>query len=78
LTHRKLIPESHDLYKISRYVGDNLEEMKEARLILKDDLAPVEILGQKALNEIVDEEIQVFRSGLKGKSLKDIIEYLQE
>ncbi len=71
-----LIPKEHDLYNISRYIGDNLVEMKEASLILTDDLAPVEVLGQKALNEIVREEIDYIRSGIKGKSLFEIIEYL--
>lgn len=74
----QLITEDHDLYNISRYVDKHLEEMKEARLILKDDLAPVEILGQKALNQIVQEEIDFLRAGIKGKSLLEVFEYLTE
>lgn len=70
------IPKDHDLYDISQYVGDNTQEMTEARLILTDDLAPVEVLGQKALNEIINIEVEVIQAGLKGKSLPEIIEYL--
>ncbi len=71
-----LIPKDHDLYRISRYIKDSLVEMTEASLILTDDLAPVEVLGQKALNEIIKKEIEVIRSGIKGKSLPEILEYL--
>ncbi len=71
-----LIPKDHDLYRISRYIKDGLVEMTEASLILTDDLAPVEVLGQKALNEIIRKEIEVIRSGIKGKSLPEILEYL--
>ena len=71
-----LINNNHDLYNISRYVEESLTEMTEASLILTDDLAPVEIMGQKALNEIVNDEMDLIRSELKGKSIDDIIEYL--
>lgn len=70
------IPSGHDLYNISRYISSNLVEMTDTKLILTDDLAPVEILGQKALSEIVNSEIESIRSSLKGKSLQDIFEYL--
>ncbi|MCX7773308.1 MAG: fused MFS/spermidine synthase, partial [Clostridia bacterium] len=73
-----LIPETHDLYNIARYVGDSLTEMKEARLILTDDLAPVEILGQKSLNRIVSQEIDAIRQEIKGKSPAEIFEYLTQ
>ncbi len=71
-----LISEYHDLRHISEYVGKNMQEMTEARLILTDDLAPVDILGQRALNEIVNNEMSYVRTQLKGKSLKEILEYL--
>ncbi len=71
-----LIGKDHDLNAISEYVKDNLQEMTEARLILTDDLAPVDILGQKALNEIVNHELAYVRNQLKGKSLTEILEYL--
>lgn len=70
------IPDGHDLYDISRYISNNLVEMTDTKLILTDDLAPVEILGQKALNEIVSTEVDIVRGALKGKSLTEIIEYL--
>lgn len=73
-----LISEEHDLYDISRYIEQSLQEITEARLILTDDLAPVEMLGQKSLNAIVESEAEIIRSAIKGKSLKEIIQYFSE
>jgi hypothetical protein len=70
------IPVDHDLYNISRYINSNLVEMTDTKLVLTDDLAPVEVLGQKALSEIVKSEIEKVSGSLKGKSLQEIFEYL--
>lgn len=70
------LDENHDLYKISKYIENNLVEMTDDTLILTDDLAPVEILGQKALSEIVNSEVETFRRAIKGKSLSEIFDYL--
>ena len=70
------IPIDHDLYNISRYINSNLVEMTDTKLVLTDDLAPVEVLGQKALSEIVKSEIEKVSGSLKGKSLQEIFEYL--
>lgn len=72
------INEDHDLYLISKYIDNNLVEMTDDTLILTDDLAPVELLGQKALSEIVNAEVEGVRSMIEGKSLKEIIEYFTE
>jgi len=74
---RAAIPEDHDLYAISRFVGNNAKEIEASNLILTDDLAPVEVLGQKSLNRIVEQELEYYRSYMKGKSLKDILEMLE-
>jgi hypothetical protein len=70
------IPEGHDLYFISQYVGDNMSEVEDSGLVLTDDLAPVEVLGQKSLNKIVEQELEYYRSSIKGKGIKDILEML--
>jgi spermidine synthase len=72
------IPKGHDLRYISEYVADNIQEIGPSNLILTDDLAPVEVLGQKSLNRIVELEVEAFRSSMKGKGLKDILEMLTE
>ncbi|HOJ81322.1 MAG TPA: spermine synthase, partial [Clostridiales bacterium] len=70
------IPLDHDLYNISRYISSHLVEITDTKLVLTDDLAPVEILGQKALSEIVQSEVERVSGMLKGKSLQEIFEYL--
>jgi SAM-dependent methyltransferase len=75
---RTTMSEDHDLYSISRYVGNNISEVEDLDLILTDDLAPVEILGQKSLNKIVEQELEYYRSNLKGKGLKDIMDMLSQ
>lgn len=70
------IDENNDLYYISRYIEDNLVEMTEDTLLLTDDLAPVEILGQRALAEIVSSEVASFRSNVEGKSISEIFDFL--
>lgn len=72
------ISAEHDLYKISGYVANNISEIAPTNLILTDDLAPVEILGQKSLSRILEQEIEVFRAGMKGKSLKEILQMITE
>lgn len=74
----KTIASTHDLYNISQYVAKNLTEITESKLVLTDDLAPVEVLGQKSLNKIVSEEISAFKDSMKGKSLQDILKMLTE
>lgn len=70
------IDENHDLYNISKYIESNLVEVTDDTLILTDDLAPVDILGQKALAEIVSLEVESFREIIDGKSIKELLEYL--
>lgn len=70
------INKNHDLYYISKFIGENLVEMTDDTLVLTDDLAPVEILGQKALAEIVKEEVAIARKQIEGKNLREIFEYL--
>ena len=72
------IDSSNALYDISRYVGDTAAATAPTDLVLTDDLAPVEILGQKSLNKIVADEMAYFRESIKGKSLNDLLKMLTE
>ncbi len=49
------------LLDVSQYVRDNLAEVTKAELIFTDDLAPVEVLGQSLLNDIVRDELIDFK-----------------
>ena len=74
------IKEGHDLYDISRYVGEHAVEVEGGPLVFTDDKAPVEILGQKSLNRIVQAETEYARKMLAENKdgLKGILRMLQE
>lgn len=67
------------LIKVSKYVDSNLQEVTKSELIFTDDIAPVDVLGQKLLNEIVKDELADFKEmvNFKEKGLKGIIEMLK-
>jgi spermidine synthase len=52
---------SSPLSPVSQYVRDNLQEITESKLVFTDDLAPVDVLGQSLLNDIVRDEIKNFK-----------------
>ena len=74
------IPEGHDLYDIARYMVDAAVEVEGGPLVFTDDRAPVEPLGQKSLNKIVDQETAYVRRALADNKdgLKGILRMLQQ
>lgn len=60
------IDNQNQLYDISRYVKDNLKEVTEFKYVLTDEVAPVEVMGQKVLDEIVSDSLNEFKSSMKG------------
>ncbi|MFZ2958324.1 MAG: fused MFS/spermidine synthase [Candidatus Ozemobacteraceae bacterium] len=47
------LPQKHPLTWIARDASDFTREVTESRLVLTDDLAPVEMLGEQVLNDMV-------------------------
>ncbi len=76
---QKDIGEDHPLHAIAAYVADNAVEVASGPLVLTDDKAPVETLGQKSLNKIVQQETDVFRSMLSNNKdgLQGILEMMK-
>ena len=56
---------------------NKLIKVEEKNLILTDDKAPVEMLGMKALDKMIEEELTDIRKRIKGKNIKEIIEELK-
>lgn len=52
---------SSPLSSVSEYVKNNLQEITKAELVFTDDLAPVDVLGQSLLNDIVRDELKNFK-----------------
>lgn len=74
------VTESHPLYAVMQRVDENLREITESKKILTDDLAPVEIMGQRVLDEIVEESAKQFREEVRSsdKGIWGIFEMLSE
>jgi trans-aconitate methyltransferase len=61
---------SYLLYPHNYYVRTHLREITESRLVFTDEVAPVEIMGQKVLDEYVKEGLSYFTSRLKNSKNK--------
>ncbi len=58
------------------YVEDNLLLYEGGDLILTDDKAPVELLGMKVVDELINDQLSYYKSLFKGKSIKEMIDML--
>ncbi len=54
----------------------NMEKLENNGYLLTDDKAPVELLGMQVLDDMIYGELEGYRSKLRGKSLKEIIQLL--
>ncbi len=54
------------LARLAANVIENCTEVTEAEYVLTDDLAPVEVLGQKLLNDVVSESLDYFKKEIEG------------
>lgn len=73
-----LLDSSSPLLSIAKYVYKNNVEVNETKYVFTDDLAPVEVLGQKVLNDIVEEALTYFKQelGKSGNGLRGILDQL--
>ena len=67
------------LSNVAIYVQEKLQEVTKAELIFTDDVAPVDILGQSLLNDIVKDELQNFKDMIdfENKGFDGIFELLK-
>jgi hypothetical protein len=75
---RESYPTMNDeLYYMMYYVDQNLQPYEGGDLILTDDKAPVELLGMKVVDELINEQLAYYKDMFKGKSIKEMINMLQ-
>lgn len=69
---------SNPLKNVSEYVKENLVEIDKSELVFTDEVAPVEVLGQKLLNDMVSSELNNFKEmiNFNEKGFKGIFEML--
>jgi spermidine synthase len=65
-----------DIADMMRVVSENLIARKGGDLILTDDKAPVELLGMKVMDEIIQDELAYYRDIFKTGNLSDILDML--
>jgi spermidine synthase len=58
--------EESPLTSLAERVINNCTEVTDAKYVLTDDLAPVEVLGQKLLNDVVQDSLDYFKQQLEG------------
>lgn len=70
---------SSPLFEVSQYVKDNLQETTKSELIFTDDLAPVDVMGQSLLNDIVQDELINFKDmiNFKEKGINGVFDLLK-
>lgn len=70
---------SSPLSQVSEYVSNNLQEITKSELVFTDDLAPVDVLGQSLLNDIVRDELKIFKekADFEHKGINGIFDLLK-
>lgn len=78
LNNTRNLPENHLLVPIAQNVAGGMEEVTETKYIFTDDIAPVEVLGQELLNEVVADSLDYFKKeiGASGGGIGDIFKMI--
>ena len=62
---------------MAKRVGEYLEEYEGGDLIMTDDKAPVELLGMKVIDEMIQDEVSYYKEIYKERGLSGIMEILR-
>lgn len=76
ITNTKLIIKDYPLRALMQTVSNKMEMVEPSPYVLTDDKAPVEILGMKVLDEIIEDKLKDIKESIKGKSLKELLDML--
>lgn len=68
------LDDDNPIKALARSITENCFEVTDTKYVFTDDLAPVEVLGQKVLNDIVSQELAYFREELtnSGNGILDV------
>ena len=72
-SYPKMNPE---IYPMMSYVDKNLVLYEGGDLILTDDKAPVELLGMRVVDELINEQLAYYKELFKGKTIREMIDML--
>lgn len=72
------LEDDSDLYSMMKYyVTDNLEEYESKGRVMTDDKAPVELLGMKAIDEIIHDELEYYKGIYEKEGLSALLQMIQ-
>ncbi|HEX2944657.1 MAG TPA: fused MFS/spermidine synthase [Clostridia bacterium] len=73
-SNTELLAQDDPLKNLAEAIVENSTEVTDTKYVFTDDLAPVEVLGQKVLNDIVSQELVYFRKELEnsGSGVLDV------
>ena len=63
-----------DLQSLMKYVSSSLAKYDAGKRILTDDKAPVELLGMKVIDDIIQEELVYYKKAFAEKGIKGLLE----
>ncbi|MBR6402124.1 MAG: fused MFS/spermidine synthase [Eubacterium sp.] len=66
--------QNEELHAMIQKVSDNMTRYAAGDLIMTDDKAPVEVLGMKAIDSLIGEEVEYYKDVYKEKGLEGLIE----
>ena len=71
-------PEAEDVYSLCGDISERLRPcvMSENAYLLTDDKAPVELLGKKMIDSLIDEELSYYRGIYEREGLRGLVDYL--
>jgi hypothetical protein len=78
-TFQKNIAEldNRNLFHMMERVEDGLTEYEAGNYVMTDDKAPVELLGMKVIDELIQDEVAYYKNIFKEKGISGVLEMLE-
>ena len=62
-----------DLYRLMRRISDGLTAYETGNYILTDDKAPVELLGMRVIDELIEEEVAYYKNIYQQEGIRGLL-----
>ena len=68
--------QNRDLYALMKHVSAHMKWYEKGNYMMTDDKAPVELLGMKVIDEMIQEEVKDYKEIFEKEGLKGVLERL--
>ncbi len=68
--------QNRDLYALMKHVSAHMKWYEKGNYMMTDDKAPVELLGMKVIDEMIQEEVKDYKEKFEKEGLKGVLERL--